>query len=53
MGLYRARLVDMGRVIGEQIFEAPTDDLADQEAAEGVDPYGSRWVEVQRIAEDD
>lgn len=50
--MYRARLVDRGDVVAEQLFEATDDDAAWREAHEGCDPIADgRWVDVQRIAE--
>jgi len=49
MNSYRARLIELGRVIGEQVFDAPTDELAWNESHEGLDPYGPCWVEVTRL----
>lgn len=50
--MYRARLVDRGRVVAEQLFEATDDEAAWREAHDGRNPIADgRWVDVQRVNE--
>lgn len=59
---FTARLIDRGRIIGEQQFQVaarpgqrPQEVRADawREAHEGLDPYSGRWVEITPCTEED
>lgn len=45
---YRARLIDRGHIIAEQLFQAENDTEAWSEAHEGRDPFDPQWIEVTR-----
>lgn len=51
MPMYRAQLVQMGRVIATTHFEAPTDQAAQKEAAVSADWRKGQWACVARVPE--
>lgn len=51
MKRYRATLIQNGRVLGSQEFEAPDGPTAWREANAPLDPFGGRWADVREITE--